>query len=452
MMEGLEIEPIDRIPSASGSAPVYLVPFDKVGKCEGPKTLEHVLGEARSGPFNHVHIISHGWNNVFKDAVSLYREFFTGYFDLRKANGISDQDYKPLLIGIIWPSTALVSDDDATPRFAATLPPEVEEADQFAKQALASEIRDEDVARFHELANLRRALSHDEALEFAHLLMPILDRKDPVGEEISQKVTPERLVKAWEDAQRPAAQDRSRQTGEAGMLPVDEEAASPAPVPQQPASAGFFDFLDPVKIVRTASVFQMKDRAGTVGSFGVSPIVQELAGLPLKIHLTGHSFGAKVVLSALCHPDADLKVRSMLLLQPAVNYLCFAKNIQGHPGGYVKALDRVELPILTTFSSHDSPLTAFFHVALRRDGDLAEQRIAGAPSQFAALGGFGPGGMEDGTSTTLDIAGPPEQYKLQQPGIRLIALDGSKDARINSHGDVRNRFTEWALVNLVRQQ
>jgi hypothetical protein len=125
-------------------------------------------------------------------------------------------------------------------------------------------------------------------------------------------------------------------------------------------------------------------------------------------------------------------------------------NGKGRPGGYRSALDRVERPIFTTFSSHDFPLNKTFHFALRRDRDLGEAIIAApelAPSRFAALGGYGPGGLTPDEVSVIPIQSPPAKY-APATGQEIIALDGSGD-RITSHGDIRNEFTEWAHVNLV---
>jgi hypothetical protein len=43
----------------------------------------------------------------------------------------------------------------------------------------------------------------------------------------------------------------------------------------------------------------------------------------------------------------------------------------------------------------------------------------------------------------------PGVYPPALPGVRVRALDGASG--IGGHGDVRNRFTEWALASLVRQ-
>ena len=84
----------------------------------------------------------------------------------------------------------------------------------------------------------------------------------------------------------------------------------------------------------------------------------------------------------------------MLLLQAAVNRWCFAKDVAGtgRTGGYNPVLNRVEKPIMTTFSAYDEPLTKVFHLAMR-GGHLGEPDIAalGDPELYGALGGFGPG-------------------------------------------------------------
>jgi hypothetical protein len=40
----------------------------------------------------------------------------------------------------------------------------------------------------------------------------------------------------------------------------------------------------------------------------------------------------------------------------------------------------------------------------------------------------------------------PEKYPLE--GAKIFGIDGT-NGKITGHGDVTNRFTEWALVNLV---
>ena len=192
----------------------------------------------------------------------------------------------------------------------------------------------------------------------------------------------------------------------------------------------------------------MKDRAGRVGGNGVARMLREIAdGCPgARISLAGHSYGAKVVLSALCNGPAPSRiVDSVLLLQPALSCYAFTAGLDGHVGGYRPALDRVREPIVTTYSRNDVPLTRFFHLAVRRKSDLAEAQIAGQPpSKFAALGGFGPQGVE---ADWIEMPAEGEPYPLAVDR-RIIAVDGTRF--ISGHGAVETPQTAWALLSQVR--
>ena len=163
------------------------------------------------------------------------------------------------------------------------------------------------------------------------------------------------------------------------------------------------------------------------------------------------------MLSALCAAPLPRPAASLLLLQPAVSHLSFASNVPGlnAPGGYRAALspDRVEAPILSTYSAHDRPLHDTFHLALRRRADLGERRVAAGgtaagepPSRFAALGGYGPRSAEEALVDPMPLAG--EAYAAM-PGKRIIGLDGTRDRRISGHGDVVGDITAWALAQQI---
>ena len=112
-------------------------------------------------------------------------------------------------------------------------------------------------------------------------------------------------------------------------------------------------------------------------------------------------------------------------------------------------MEYVRKPILSTFSNRDIPLTKLFHLAVIRDSDWGEMKIAGVPpSKFAALGGFGPGGLEDGESTTVTMPAVAQKYPAADGTLKVIGVDGS-DGKIKGHGDVATDFTAWAHLNLV---
>lgn len=206
--------------------------------------------------------------------------------------------------------------------------------------------------------------------------------------------------------------------------------------------------LDPRQLLKPFTVWQMKDRAGKVGHGGVAPLLVDLLQRsPARVHLLGHSYGCKVVMTALCTPaELPRPVESALLLQPAVSQYAFAEKVpeRDRAGGYRRALERVRQPIVVTYSANDVPLTKLFHIAVRRHDDLGELQFAagGSPSRYAAMGGFGP---QESGATFVKIEDAGGTYAFADK--KLIAVDGTR--RIPGHGDVSNPSTWWLSWRLA---
>jgi hypothetical protein len=244
-------------------------------------------------------------------------------------------------------------------------------------------------------------------------------------------------------ASRPAA------TSSAAVVPhavVPHAVVPHAVVPHGP--------LDPRGLLRLASVWLIQRRAGAVGVRGLAPLLTEaLAGTGARVHLVGHSFGARLVLAALTDP-LPRPVRSALLLQAAVNRWAFADDVPGlgRAGGFRPALDRVELPLLSTFSRYDEVLTRLFPWAMG-ETHVGEVTVQRDPGRHGALGGVGPAGLGDRAVTVPPV--PPGQrdgYPLEGPA-RLVAVDAALpvDGRpvVADHGDVSNPATWWMLHTLL---
>jgi hypothetical protein len=67
----------------NGRFPLYILQFDKGGFPKSAKTESLLLDEIGRGAYTHVYLFSHGWNNDFGDAISLYRGFFNLFLQLR---------------------------------------------------------------------------------------------------------------------------------------------------------------------------------------------------------------------------------------------------------------------------------------------------------------------------------------------------------------------------------
>ncbi len=94
------------------------------------------------------------------------------------------------------------------------------------------------------------------------------------------------------------------------------------------------------EVLRTLSYYEMKNRAGVVGQNGLGPLLAGLAGPP-RIHLMGHSFGARLVAYALAGLPSGMTgtaspVKSLTLIQGAFSHFTFASPLPidaGRNGG-----------------------------------------------------------------------------------------------------------------------
>lgn len=433
--------------------PLYLLSFDKQGLCTSPRTRAALLADAAGGGFTDLHIYSHGWNNVFDEAVRHYTEFFTEYAALRSTAGLDARHYRPLIVGLIWPSTALLAPGEEPARLASLAhaghaPATGEVAALPELAALASDLPPSDAARLAALATRQGPLEGADALALAQILEHVLGRH--AGGDSEGRVPagdPAMLLRHWASGALASGVQPGAQPGAPGQLPLADEL-----VPAALEAGGLLRFFNPREIIRKATVFLMKDRAGAVGATGVADLVREAVAIDgLRVHLAGHSYGAKVMLSALARLPAPLRVTSALLLQAAVSARCFAPRIaeqDGRPGGYRDVLGKTVVPLHATFSARDAALMRFYPLALRRGRDIGEVE-AGAPSSlFAALGAVGPQDMAPGELALTPLLDYPGVYPPAARQVQIRALDGAHG--IHDHGDVRNRYTEWALANLVR--
>lgn len=442
--------PFEQIALAGGgTAPWYVIAYDKDGGCTSPKSRAHLLRAVRNGEASHVIVFSHGWNNGWAEVQGLTGGFFKNFAAITPPPAPGGAPFRPIFVSIFWPSIALVLPEERGPQFAATT---LAESDQRAVELVAAAVPARNRARVRELG-ARESLSEQELNELARLLAPIFAGPDELR--AGEKPKSAELVEQWRAAVAELGGSAPRQDFGFG-----DEGDGAAPAGPQAAGGGPIDWVRwPIRI---ATVWQMKDRAGVVGSRGVARLVRALldASPTARVHLAGHSYGCRVVLSALAaDPPPERPVESVLLLQPAVSYLGFAGNIPAlnAPGGYRKALQRSRQPILSTFSNEDQPLHDFFHIALRRAVDLGDvQAAGGVPNLYAALGGYGPGGVDGQVRTEAPRErGAPYNLAVAAGGPRIIAVDGAAarkpdgSAVIAGHGDVNTLYTWWMLHSQI---
>lgn len=432
------------IPLSGVEFETWLLKFDKSGACTSPQTRAALLARLGEIPDTPIVLFSHGWNNEFGDAAGLYAAFLKQL--QAHTHTFTGGALRPLFVGIIWPSTWLSF--DTGPQMGAPVAPGASASEDAFKRELAEGLPEQaERERLYALLGSPR-LDAAAITELAGLLVRALDAEpaaDAADAQASGKPDAQAIVEGTRALQAAAGgAPEGDELEEGGTL----DGAGAAPL----QGAGSFSLFDPRRALRVASVYQMKDRAGTVGWNGVSALIDDLlAASQAPLHLVGHSYGAKVVLSALAAAQLPRHVASALLLEPAVSHLCFAAQVPARAGtgGYHGVLEKIDGSLVMTYSAHDIPLHDVFHHVLQRPADVADLRVAGArtaagapPSIYAALGGYGPRDAHEVLVEPLPEPGTPIELPA---AVVPVAFDGTLSKRIGGHGDVATPYTAWLL-------
>lgn len=433
------IQPLENLMLFGQVVPFYALTFDKRGKCTSPRTRDAVARRIKDEAYTDVLVYSHGWNTDWSHAVARYKEFFTGVSSMTAKHASQlPTNFKPLLIGISWPSAALVWPSEATPDILAA-GPMTNDVD-----LLSEDLDPAGAAALAALASNDTTFDNDDIDQLSAILAPALGTSDDLDGPEQTEPGAQALATMFRNAklvhQKPANPDTN---GISGIGTIDDAGTNN----QEMEAAGLADLFGVRQVLRLATVLQMKDRAGVVGRKGVADAILLLLGkTAARLHLIGHSYGCKVLMTALSTASAPRMITSALLLQPAVNNLAFSANVEGRPGGFREALARVEKPIFVTHSRRDFPLRQVFHLAVRRKRDLGEIEMLAAMGKWSAMGGFGPGGMTATEMKDFAMPAPGVSYPLTGQH-RVLSIEAHDEIR--GHNDVTNRFTFWSEVQAL---
>ena len=208
------VGPFQQIPIGGGAtADLYLLRYDDKGRLRSP--LHRAPAEGFSCGISDVFLFSHGWNNIFAEALERYRGFIAGYVQQRQQYDLPvPAGYRPLLVGVIWPSTDFVLPWEAGPKIAAAPDPGGPEAAQTEQMlSFVTESLDPDQdATFTELIDGRTALDADEARQAAEIVLAALWSAVDPDDGVSPPSVDE-LLAAWsavDGAETPAPADPGR--------------------------------------------------------------------------------------------------------------------------------------------------------------------------------------------------------------------------------------------------
>ena len=258
------IGPAERI-SIGGekSAALYLLRFDKHGRLQSPQTAEAAIQDAKSA--SDVFVFSHGWNNIYADALTRYRDFANGFVAQRGELDLPvPADYRPMLIGVIWPATWFVLDSEEGPGFAAG-GLGGSDYEQMLAEVVEGMKGDDEGAELTELLDGHRVMSEESAARAAELIRSALWEADDTDAAASPPDVAT-VLSSWRriagEGQPYVEEDET--IGTVGA-PADQTAAgekeADAANANEPGYAGWSGF-DPRGLLRMGSVWRMKARAG----------------------------------------------------------------------------------------------------------------------------------------------------------------------------------------------
>jgi len=433
--------------------PFFELEFDKFAAPVQPEQITEVLDGITNLGLTDLVIISHGWNNDMDEARRLYIKIMT-LLDTE----LNRQNKKFGVLGIFWPSKKF-AEKDLIPGGAAGIDPKENDAiiEQAAKLKgfFDSDDADEHLQTIQDVLELEKTGDAEEfeLLDALNKLFgPITDNPSPQPDEDAiadfKKTDMGQLLirlDVPEDEPLPEA-------GSGGATDIDGIIGVGG---ADGASAGIGSFLSGIKnglfnILNLATYYQMKDRAGKVGMQALNPIIHKIQDIEpdIRLHLVGHSFGARLVTASIAgeKPEDAVFVQSLILLQAAFSHYGFAVNyIPGQNGLFRRVIEdgNIKGIMVVSHSIKDKAVGYAYPLASR----VARQIAAAFGGKDDPYGGLGANGaLKSGAIDTINMV-LGSQYDFNAGAI--YNLDA--ETTISGHGDIDNKAVAEvisAVINL----
>ncbi|KOV70156.1 serine/threonine protein kinase [Streptomyces sp. MMG1121] len=334
--------------------PYWELTFDADGDVDGPER-DQLVAQVTAHGVRDLIVFAHGWNDDRSGATALYRRFFAPIPGLAPRARIG-------YVGVIWPSMRF--SDEPIPNF-----PKSTAAAPAQSAALDADTRRALVAVFPDRAALIGRLAR------------MLDERPGGAQGLTEFGA---LVRQLIDGERRPGVADTEEEGEPGVFTEDpatacEEFAEALAAVRSAGAAPGFSIPNPwdgaKELLRQATYYTMKRRGGTIGEHGLGPVIERLAAAApgVRVHLTGHSFGGRLVSFALRGlPDGVRTVKSLTLLQGAFSHYAFAERLPQAPdkaGALKDRQRRIDGPLVCCYSHFDQALGTFYPLASRLSGD-----------------------------------------------------------------------------------
>jgi hypothetical protein len=206
------------------------------------------------------------------------------------------------------------------------------------------------------------------------------------------------------------------------------------------------------RLLNQLTYFEMKKRAGVVGQKLGAVVAPTLASpAALRVHLVGHSFGARLVTAAAAAfaPAANSKLVSLTLLEGAYSHNGLASTLPGGGSGAFKAVLEKQCvggAITITHTHNDSACTIAYALASRLSRDTTSA-LGDANDMFGAMGANGAQHLAPAAyAPSLTMARGTASYAVR-PGLVNNVLG---DACISEHMDVTNADVGALVASAIK--
>ncbi|MEU6147111.1 serine-threonine protein kinase [Streptomyces sp. NPDC047081] len=430
---------------AMSVTPYWELTFDADGDPDGQER-DRLLAEVPAKGVKDLIVFAHGWNNDRSGATALYRKFFAPIPKLAPKAKIG-------YVGVVWPSMRFC--DEPIPDFPKSVV--AMEAEAAPAPVLDKDTRHALLEAFpgratvvDQIARMLDQRPDNELDEFGRLVR-LLVEVVPGG--------PQPLFAADTLAEGVPQSEPVLFCGDAAAL-CDEFAQALASLRAGGGAEGFSlpNPWDGAKeLLRQATYYAMKRRAGTVGERGLGRVVGQLAAAApaVRVHLVGHSFGGRLVSFALRGlPEGVHTVKSVTLLQGAFSHYAFAARLpqDARTGGVLQGQqNRIDGPLVCCYSHFDQALGTLYPLASRMAG--VNNAVAGGVTGFDLGRTLGPewGAMgHDGVQAVpgtrqLDLAGA---LGGQLPASGCVNIDAA--AVVNRGGPPTGAHSDIVHAELAR--
>ena len=373
-------------------------------------------------------VLTHGWNNDIAGARDLFAQL------ARSLRGVVDDGHglpsgRTLgILGVIWPSRQFALPDQMAGVAAAA-----------GSTATAQDLLDG-------LDGLR-AVFPDEGprLDAAAALVPHL-----TGEATARR----EFVDLVRGLVAPDTADGAECPDTLFTLPGDvvlEQLAVPEPIaPTVAADLGGLlggIFGGGLNLLNYTTFYAMKERSAVIGVAGLAPLLSAIGRPGLRLHLAGHSFGARLVSAATKALPTGTTVASMALLQGAFSHYGFAADWDLDTPGSQPGLFRSDVadrrvtgPVLITHTANDLAVGIAYAIASRLANQI-DTGIGGPDDRYGGLGRNGALRTDEALPGALLPVGGTYPWQPNRPH-NLLA-----DAFIADHSDIKGREVAYALLS-----